>query len=143
MKTVKELCMMFFVMGFLMFTSCNDAEIYITSPNTDDICISNCSNSVFKLDIIQDGNVKASYTGFAEKNSVKFNVINSNEIDFRREVILTLEVLKKNDQENSPSNQECQFKVGKKYQTVNIMLLNPVESLEIYEIDIYKFYQVN
>lgn len=123
----------------IVFTACNDIEIYVTSPNENDYGIINCDSTVFKLDILQDGIEKANYTGFAVNNRLNFSITNRDGIDFQREVTLNLEVMKG----INPESIGCRFKNGKKYQTSKIKLKKPAENLEIYEADINSFFLIN
>lgn len=129
----------FIILVITVFIACNDIEIYVTSPDEDDSGIMNCDSTVFKLDIIQDGSEKANYTGFAGNNRLNFRITNRDGIDFQREVILKLEILKG----INTKHLACRFQIGKKYQTSNIKLKKATENLEIYEIDINNFYIIN
>jgi len=126
-------CLLFIV----FITGCNDTEIYITNQDGFNNDIASCDSMVFRLFVFQNGMEQKEFSTMVIDNRICFRIINTENLDFEREVSLRLEVFKEN------RNPLCSFRKNIIYKTSNVKLKKINGTMKIYEIDINSFYPIN
>ena len=116
--------------------SCNDTEIYITNQNNHSNVVASCDSTVLRMLIYQDNILQTDFSTMIINDRICFRTMNTENIDFDRDVILRLEVFREN------SSSSCRFKKNITYGTSNIRLRKVNSVLRIFEADIMSFYPV-
>jgi len=129
----KITCLLFII----FITGCNDTEIYITNQNGFNNDLALCDSMVFRLFVFQDGSERKEFSTMVIDNRICFRIINTENLDFDKEVSLRLEVFKEN------RNPLCRFRKNIIYKTSNVKLKKINGIMKIYEIDINSFYPIN